>query len=283
MARLLKGKPVADAIVEAARARCDALRVRGIAPTLAIVRVGDDPGDLSYERTILKRAVDAGVQVRTFSLDADVSQDVLNLVIRQLGDDASIHGCLMFRPLPKHLDEAGACELIPPAKDVDGVTRASLASVLADSGEGFAPSTAEACLRILDHYEIPLSGKRATVLGRSLVVGKPLALLLTSRDATVTVCHSRTIGTASICRESDIVVCATGQARAFGSAYFRDGQAVLDVGIDFTDEGEMCGDVDISAIDALDCLITPVPGGIGSVTTAVTLDHVVTAAERTVE
>lgn len=280
MAELLRGKPVADAIIADARTRSDALRARGIAPTLAVVRVGSDPGDLSYERTLLKRAADAGVAVQTVSLDADVSQDVLGVVMRALSDDPAVHGCLMFRPLPAHLDDAAACEFIAPAKDVDGVTRASLASALAGEGEGFAPSTAEACLRVLDHYGVEIRGARAAVLGRSLVVGKPLALLLTARDATVTLCHSRTADAASICRGTDIVVCATGRVRAFGREFFRDGQTVLDVGINFTDEGEMCGDVDASALDGVACALTPVPGGIGSVTTAVTLDHVVAAAER---
>ena len=280
MAELLRGKPVADAIIADARTRSDALRARGIAPTLAVVRVGSDPGDLSYERTLLKRAADAGVAVQTVSLDADVSQDVLGVVMRALSDDPAVHGCLMFRPLPAHLDEAAACEFIAPAKDVDGVTRASLASALAGAGEGFAPSTAEACLRVLDHYGVEIRGARAAVLGRSLVVGKPLALLLTARDATVTLCHSRTADAASICRGTDIVVCAAGRARAFGREFFRDGQTVLDVGVNFTDDGDMCGDVDASSLDDVACAITPVPGGIGSVTTAVTLDHVVSAAER---
>lgn len=307
MAKLLKGKPVADSIVADARSRAEALRERSIVPTLAVVRVGDDPGDLSYERTILKRAETAGVAVRTVSLDADVSQAVLEVVVRQIGEDPEIHGCLLFRPLPAHLDETAVCELIPAAKDVDGVTRASLASVMAGeaasaapvsysssaapyaagtprracaTAAGFAPSTAEACVRLLDHYGIPLAGVRATVLGRSLVVGRPLALLLTARDATVTLCHSRTVDAASICRASDIVVCATGRARMFGRDCFRDGQTVLDVGVNFDDDGEMCGDVDAAALESLDCSLTPVPGGIGSVTTAVTLDHVVTAAEH---
>ena len=179
--------------------------------------------------------------------------------------------------MPAHLDETAVCELISAAKDVDGVTRASLACVMAGEAlspqaTGFAPSTAEACLRMLDHYGVPLSGARVTVLGRSLVVGRPLALLLTARDATV--------DAASICRASDIVVCATGRARMFGRDFFRDGQTVLDVGVNFDDDGGMCGDVDAAALEPLDCALTPVPGGIGSVTTAVTLDHVVAAAER---
>lgn len=285
MAKLLKGKPVADAIVADARERAEALRGRGVVPTLAVVRVGDDPGDLSYERTILKRAEAAGVAVRTVSLDADVSQAVLEVVVRQIGEDPEIHGCLLFRPLPAHLDETAVCELIPAAKDVDGVTRASLACVMAGEAlspqaTGFAPSTAEACVRMLDHYGVALSGARATVLGRSLVVGRPLALLLTARDATVTLCHSRTRDIAVVCREADIVVCATGRARMFGRDCFRDGQVVLDVGVNFDDDGGMCGDVDAAALEPLDCSLTPVPGGVGSVTTAVTLDHVVTAAER---
>lgn len=304
MAKLLRGKPVADAVVANARARADALMWRGVRPTLAVVRVGADPGDLSYERTLAKRAEAAGVGVQVQALPADASQEQLEAALAAVNADASVHGCLLFRPLPAGLDEAAACALIAPAKDVDGITRASLASVLAgdallpsasgpcggaagagdalapSSAAGFAPSTAEACVRLLDFYDVPLSGARVTVVGRSLVVGRPLALLLTARDATVTLCHSRTRDVPSACRAADVVVLATGRARAFDGSFFREGQTVLDVGVNFDETGAMCGDADVSSVEPVVAALTPVPGGIGSVTTAVTLEHVVAAAER---
>lgn len=306
MAKLLRGKPVADAVVANARTRADALMWRGVRPTLAVVRVGADPGDLSYERTLAKRAEAAGVGVQVRALPADASQEQLEAALAAVNADASVHGCLLFRPLPAGLDEVAACALIAPAKDVDGITRASLASVLAGdallpsssgpcgeaagagagdasapfSAAGFAPSTAEACVRLLDFYDVPLSGARVTVVGRSLVVGRPLALLLAARDATVTLCHSRTRDVPSACRAADIVVLATGRARAFDGSFFREGQTVLDVGVNFDETGAMCGDADASSVEPMVAAFTPVPGGIGSVTTAVTLEHVVAAAER---
>lgn len=280
MAKLLKGKPVADAILADVRGRADALRGRGVVPTLAVVRVGEEPGDLAYERTLLKKAAEAGVDTRTVSLDATVGQEVLEFVLRQVGEDPAIHGCLLFLPLPARLDGATACETVDPRKDVDGITRASLATVFCGEGVGFAPSTAEACIRVLDFYGIPLEGRRVTVVGRSLVVGRPLAQLLLARNATVTMCHSRTVDLAGECCRADIVISAMGRARALDADSFRPGQTVLDVGINFDDQGRMCGDVDAAAADSIVEALTPVPGGIGSVTCAVTLDHAVTAAER---
>lgn len=279
MAKLLKGKPVADAILADVRSRADALRARSVAPTLAVVRVGEEPGDLAYERTVLRKADSAGVQVRTVSLDATVGKEVLEFVLRQVGEDPAIHGCLLFRPLPAHLDEVAACEAVDPRKDVDGVTRASMATVFCGEGPGFAPSTAEACLRVLDFYGVPLSGRRVTVVGRSLVVGRPLSQLLLARDATVTLCHSRTADVAEECRRADVVISAMGRARALGATCFRTGQTVLDVGINFEADGTMRGDVDVSSAEPIVEALAPVPGGIGVVTSAVTLDHTVTAAE----
>ena len=280
MRKLLRGKPVAEAIAAAARKRADTLREEGVVPALAVVRVGDNPGDLAYERTILKHAEAAGVEVRTVSLDADASQDVLSVVICQINEDPSVHGCLLMRPLPAHIDEAAVCELLDPRKDIDGITRASLASVFAGSGDGFAPSTAEACIRMLDFYNVPLDGRRAAVVGRSLVVGKPLSMLLLARNATVTMCHSHTGNLDAITRGADVVVCAVGKARAFDQRFFSADQTVLDVGINFDESGAMCGDVHADSVESVVAALSPVPGGIGSVTTAVTLDHVVTAAER---
>ena len=286
MPKLLLGKPVIDAIATELSPRVAALAERGVVPTLAIVRVGERPDDMSYERTALKRAESLGIAARRVTLPADASQAQLMNAIAQVNDDESIHGCLMFRPLPSHLDEQAACDALDSRKDVDGAGLGSLARVFSGRGNGFAPCTAAACLEVLDHYDIEVAGKRAAVVGRSLVIGRPVAMLLMERHATVTLCHSRTDDVAAAMRDADIVVLATGRARAYGAKCFRPGQTVLDVGINFDAAGVMCGDADFdAACDALgdEGSITPVPRGIGGVTTSVLMKHVVEAAEGVVE
>lgn len=280
MADLLLGKPVADAMAADITARAKALAASGKQPTLAIVRVGERPDDLTYERSAMKRADACGIAVKQFVLPADVSTDDVLAAVAAVNSDDSIHGCLLFRPLPEGIDEQTVCNALDPAKDIDGITRGSLATLLAGTGEGFAPCTAAACVDILDHYGIDPQGKKAVVLGRSLVIGKPVALMLLARNATVTVCHSRTQDLASAVRDADIVVCATGRARAYGADLFAPGQTVLDVGINFDDEGNLCGDADFDAVESVVSAITPVPRGVGSVTTVAMLRNVVIAAER---
>ncbi len=280
MADLLLGKPVADAMAADIVARAKALTASGKQPTLAIVRVGERPDDLTYERSAMKRADACGIAVKQFVLPADASTDDVLAAVATVNSDDSIHGCLLFRPLPEGIDEQTVCNALDPAKDIDGITRGSLATLLAGAGEGFAPCTAAACIDILDHYGINPQGKKAVVLGRSLVIGKPVALMLLARNATVTVCHSRTQDLASAVRNADIVVCATGRARAYGADLFAPGQTVLDVGINFDDEGNLCGDADFDAVESVVSAITPVPRGVGSVTTVAMLRNVVIAAER---
>lgn len=282
MAKLLTGKEVSSAIWENLMPRIDRLRAAGRTPTLAIVRVGERPDDLSYERTACKRAEALGIAVRRFVLPAEASQAELEAVIDAVNGDEAIHGCLMFRPLPRAMDERALCDRLAPAKDIDGIGSASLAGVFADTGEGFPPATAQACLEMLDFYGIPVAGKRVVVLGRSLVVGRPVAMMLLARHATVTLAHSRTADVAAHTREADIVVCATGRAQAFGPEFFAPGQTVLDVGINFDAAGNLCGDVDFGAVEPVlgpEGAITPVPRGLGGVTTTVTMAHVVRAAE----
>lgn len=280
MADLLLGKPVADAMAADIIARAKALTASGKQPTLAIVRVGERPDDLTYERSAMKRADACGIAVKQFVLPAGASTDDVLATVAAVNSDDSIHGCLLFRPLPEGIDEQAVCNALDPAKDIDGITRGSLATLLAGTGEGFAPCTAAACIDILDHYGINPQGKKAVVLGRSLVIGKPVALMLLARNATVTVCHSRTQDLASAVRDADIVVCATGRARAYGADLFAPGQTVLDVGINFDDEGNLCGDADFDAVESVVSAITPVPRGVGSVTTVAMLRNVVIAAER---
>ena len=283
MAELWKGAPVAAALTERLIPRARALMEKGVTPTLAIVRVGERPEDLSYERGALKRCEKVGIAVRQFLLTAASSQADLMEVIEEVNRDDSIHGCLLFRPLPKHMDEAAACAALSPAKDVDGITAGSLAGVFSGSGEGYPPCTAQACLEILDHYGYALKGKRAVVVGRSLVIGKPVSMLLLGRHATVTICHTRTVDLAAECRRAEVLVAAAGKAGAVSAQCLAPGQVVLDVGINVDEDGSLVGDVDFAAAEATVDAITPVPGGVGAVTTSVLASHVIEAAEKAIQ
>lgn len=281
MAQLLTGKEVVAAMAEDLKARIERLAQQGIEPTLAIVRVGERPDDLSYERTAMKRAASLGVTVKQCVLDSLAPEEALRSALQSVNYDAKAHGCLLFRPLPSYMNEKELCDSLVAAKDVDGISLESLASVFTDGHDGFPPCTAEACVRMLDHYEVPIVGKHVVVIGRSLVIGKPVAMMLLRRNASVTICHSRTENLEAITKGADIVICATGRARAFGARYFSPGQTVLDVGINFDAHGNLCGDVDFDEVEPIVAAITPVPGGIGSVTTSTTMEHVVRAAEQT--
>lgn len=281
MAELLKGKPVADALLERCRAQTEKLKEKGITPTLAIVRCGEDPSDLSYEKGAMKRCESAGVAVKNIVMPADVDPETFYTNIKNANEDPSIHGILMFRPVPKQLGKERARLAIAPEKDVDGCTNGSLAGVFTNTLSGFAPCTAQAVIEIFDYYGIDLKGKNVTLIGRSLVVGKPLAMLLMNRNATITVCHTRTIDVPSITRKADIVVCAAGVMEMADASYFSEGQIVADVGINWNEEkGKLCGDVLFEEAEPVVDKITPVPGGVGSVTTAVLVSHVVEAALR---
>ena len=280
MAEHWKGAPVAQALTERLAARADQLKVQGIVPTLAIVRVGERPEDLSYERGALKRCEKVGIRVRQFALPKESSHGDLLAVIRQINGDREIHGCLLFRPLPPQMDEEAICAALDPAKDVDGITAGSLASVFAGSGAGYPPCTAQACMEILNYYGCDLTGKRAVVVGRSLVVGKPLAMLLLGQNATVTLCHTRTADLAAECRRAEVLIAAAGRANMIGRDHLSPGQLVLDVGINVDEEGNLEGDVDFPAADAIVGAVTPVPGGVGAVTTSVLAAHVLQAAEQ---
>ncbi|HJB81409.1 bifunctional 5,10-methylenetetrahydrofolate dehydrogenase/5,10-methenyltetrahydrofolate cyclohydrolase [uncultured Flavonifractor sp.] len=280
MAEHWKGAPVAQALTERLAARADQLKVQGIVPTLAIVRVGERPEDLSYERGALKRCEKVGIRVRQFALPKESSHGDLLEVIRQINADREIHGCLLFRPLPPQMDEEAICAALDPAKDVDGITDGSLASVFAGSGAGYPPCTAQACMEILNYYGCDLTGKRAVVVGRSLVVGKPLAMLLLGQNATVTLCHTRTADLAAECRRAEVLIAAAGRASMIGRDHLSPGQLVLDVGINVDEEGNLVGDVDFAAADAIVGAVTPVPGGVGAVTTSVLAAHVLQAAEQ---
>ena len=283
MAELWKGAPAAAALTEALIPRAQALRERGIVPTLAIVRVGERPEDLSYERGAMKRCEKVGIAVRQFLLTETSSQADLMEVIEEVNRDDSIHGCLLFRPLPKHMDEQAACAALAPEKDVDGITPGSLAAVFAGSGAGYPPCTAQACLELLDHYGYELKGKRAVVVGRSLVIGKPVSMLLLGRHATVTICHTRTADLPAECRRAEVLIAAAGKAGVIGADCLSPGQVVIDVGLNADENGNLVGDVDFAAAEPVAGAITPVPGGVGAVTTSVLARHVIEAAEKAAE
>lgn len=280
MAQLWKGAPVAAALTEQLTRRAEALSVKGTTPTLAIVRVGARSEDISYERGALKRCEKVGIAVRQFQLPEDAAQEELLAVIQQVNADKAIHGCLLFRPLPKHIDEGAVCAALSPAKDVDGITAGSLAAVFSGNGSGYPPCTAQACLEILDYYGYELKGKRAVVVGRSLVIGKPVSMLLLGRHATVTICHTRTADLAGECRRADVLVAAAGKAGAISAQCLAPGQVVLDVGINVDKAGNLVGDVDFPSAETAVEAITPVPGGVGAVTTSVLARHVIEAAEK---
>lgn len=281
MAEILKGAPVAAAITEELIRRADALKAKGVEPCLAILRVGERADDLAYERGALKRCEKVGVRAVSIVLDADCTQDALLDAIARINADDAIHGCLMFRPLPKHLNEQAACEALLPCKDVDSMTAASLRTVFTGRGEGFAPCTAQSCIELLDHYGYDPAGKRVVVIGRSLVIGKPVSMMLQTRNATVTMCHTKTVNMPEICREAEILVVAAGKAGVVDETFTNPGQVVIDVGINAAPDGGICGDVQFAAVEPRVKAISPVPSGVGSVTTAVLCKHVIEAAERT--
>jgi len=281
MAELLKGADVVNALNEKMMAEIEVLKGRGVSPTLAILRVGERSDDISYEKGATKRCETVGVAVKSIVLPADVEQDELMKNVGALNEDSSVHGVLIFRPLPKHLDENAVCAALKPEKDIDGITEGSLAGVFTGSGKGYAPCTAQACMEILDYFKIDCKGKRAVVIGRSLVVGKPAAIMLMSRHATVTVCHTRTVDMPSVARNAEILIVAAGQMEGLTKEFFSPGQIVIDVGINWNDEkGKLCGDVKFDDAEPIVAAITPVPGGVGTVTTSVLVSHVVEAAKK---
>ena len=276
---LLKGKPVADAITEKLRLEVEKLSKKGIVPTLAILRVGKREDDLSYERGAMKRCAQVGIEVKQVVLDGDIDNEQFLKKLEELNQDDGVDGILMFRPLPKQLDEEAATRLLAVEKDIDGNTQGSLAGIYANTGEGFAPCTAEAVMAILNYYGIEMAGKKAVVIGRSLVIGRPVAMLLMHKQATVTICHSRSKKIDKISRKADILVAAAGQMQSIDRNYIKEGQIVIDVGIHWDEEAQkLCGDVVTNDVEEIVAAVTPVPGGVGAVTTSILAKHVLEAA-----
>lgn len=281
MSVLLKGTPAAAALDEQTAERVEKLKAKGIIPCLAILRVGEDEGAISYERSAKKRCERVGIKVKEAVLPADVTQEAIIDTVEALNRDKSVHGVLILRPLPKAIDEMAVCAALDVKKDVDGVSQASMAKVYSGAGAGFIPCTARSVMEILKYYNIDVSGKRAAVLGRSLVIGRPVAMLLMQADATVTLCHTKTGSIAETVREADIVVIAVGKAESIGKECFRPGQVVIDVGTNWSESRQMLvGDVRFDEAETFVSAISPVPGGVGSMTTAVLASHVIKAIEN---
>lgn len=280
MATILKGTEVAAVLNERSKEQILRLNLQEIYPTLGIIRVGERPDDIYYEKSVMKSAAALGLKVKQYLFSEKVTQEELIHAIREINSDSGIHGVLMFRPLPRHLDEYAVCQALSPEKDVDGITDSSMAGVFAGRKQGFAPCTPQACMEILAYYGIDCNGKKATVIGRSLVVGKPAAMLLLGKNATVTVCHTKTLDLPLVCREADILIAAAGKPGVITKDYLSPSQIVIDVGINVNSEGKLCGDVAFEEAEPIVAAITPVPGGVGSVTTAVLIGHVAEAATR---
>ncbi len=253
----LGGKEVADKIVEEIKVKVEELKGKGVSPKLAILRVGAREDDLAYERGVLKRFESAGVEVEVTAV-----------------------GILVFRPLPKGLSDEHMRRTIDPGKDSDFMDIRNMENVLAGVPDAAAPCTAEAVMALIKHYQIETKGKKVTVVGRSLVIGKPAALLLTTANATVTVCHTKTVNIEEECRNADIIVACCGVAKMITEKFVKPGQIVIDVGMNVDEEGKLCGDVDYEKVSEIADAVTPVPGGVGSITTAILLKHVVDNAGR---
>ncbi|CEP49619.1 bifunctional 5,10-methylenetetrahydrofolate dehydrogenase/5,10-methenyltetrahydrofolate cyclohydrolase [Paraclostridium sordellii] len=277
--QIIKGKPVADKISEGLIKEVNNLVTEGINPKLAIVRVGARADDLAYERGALKRCKTIGIETEVVELDENINQEEYIKVLHKLNEDKKINGILTFRPLPKHLNEDEIKYHIDPKKDVDCFNPINTAKIVENDESGYPPCTPTAVVEILKHYDIELSGANITVIGRSMVVGKPVSMLLLNENATVTICHSKSKNLSEISSKSDVVVAAVGKAKMINHDYIKDGAVVIDVGINVDDEGNLCGDVDTDDIMDKARMLTPVPGGVGSVTTSILASHVVKACK----
>lgn len=277
---LLKGAPVSAAIREWAAEEIKQLQ--GSVPKLAIIRVGEKPDDMSYERSAVKKMEAFGLRVQIFVFPKDISDEEFKEAFQKINKDPAVTGILLLRPLPRQIKEKEIEAMIDPKKDLDGISPVNIAKVFSGDPSGFAPCTAEAVIEILKANNISIEGKRAAVIGRSMVIGKPLSMLLLKENATVTICHTRTKELPEICRQAEILVAAAGKAGMVEESWVSDGAVVIDVGINVDENGKLCGDVDQASMESRNLLLTPVPGGVGAVTTAVLAKHLIQAARSNV-
>jgi methylenetetrahydrofolate dehydrogenase (NADP+)/methenyltetrahydrofolate cyclohydrolase len=280
MTEVLKGNAVAQQIKDQMRKDIEELAKVDKEPTLAIVRLGDNPGDISYEKSIIKNCNNIGIKSKVFEKDVNIKTEELVELIKELNEDKSISGILVFRPLPKHIDEEVIRNTISPLKDVDCMHPLNLEKIFEGNMDGFAPCTPKAAMEILKFYDIPLEGKNVVVVNRSMVVGKPLTMMLLEKNATVTICHSRTKNLNEITKKADVVVVALGRAKFFDESYFTEDSIIIDVGVSLDQDGKLSGDADYDKVSPKVSKITPVPGGVGSVTTSILLSQVVLACKN---
>ena len=281
MGEIIKGKPVGDALSEVLKGECEALVKDGIQPKLAILRVGAKPNDLSYEKGDLKKCDTIGIKAEVTELPEGTTQEQYIEALEKLNKDSSVHGILTFRPLPKGIDEEVIKNVIAPEKDVDCFSPMNTAKLMEGDKTGFPPCTPTAVVEILKHYNVPLKGAKVVVLGRSMVVGKPVSMLLLGENATVTICHSKTQDLQKVCADADVLVAGVGRARMVTADYVKEGAVVIDVGINAKPEGGgICGDVDTDDVVGKASMVTPVPAGVGSVTTSILAKHVIKACKQ---
>lgn len=277
-AKILTGKEVAAAINDRTFNLIAEAKGEGVTPTIAFLRVGEKADDLAYQNSAIRRCEKMGIAYKLFHLPQEAPQKALMKMIEEINQDPEIHGVLMLRPLRGHFDEKAACAAIRPDKDIDGITNGSLVGTFIGEAIGYPPCTAQAVLEILKYYKIPVKGRRVVVVGRSLVIGRPVSLMLLRENATVTICHSHTRELADICRQADVLVVTTGHMDVVDDTCFHAGQTVIDVGIHVEPDGTIRGDLDWEEAKDKVAAITPVPGGVGTVTTAVLMSHVAEAA-----
>lgn len=281
MGEIIKGKPVGDALSEVLKGECEALVKDGIQPKLAILRVGAKPNDLSYEKGALKKCDTIGIKAEVTELPEGTTQEQYIEALEKLNKDSSVNGILTFRPLPKGIDEEVIKNVIAPEKDVDCFSPMNTAKLMEGDKTGFPPCTPTAVVEILKHYNVPLKGAKVVVLGRSMVVGKPVSMLLLGENATVTICHSKTQDLQKVCADADVLVAGVGRARMVTADYVKEGAVVIDVGINAKPEGGgICGDVDTDDVVGKASMVTPVPAGVGSVTTSILAKHVIKACKQ---
>ncbi len=258
----------------------DELHTLSITPTLAVIRVGSRPDDLAYERGIIKRFDSLGLNVKVHELDENISQNDFDSEFMNINNDSNVHGILLFRPLPVGLSDEFAVRNINPIKDIDCMSDSNIAGVFAGKSECFAPCTASAVMEMLSYYDISLHGLNVAVIGRSMVIGRPVAMMMMKQNATVTICHTKTKNIEEICRHSDVIVAAAGKALMLTRNYVNENSIIVDVGINVDANGKLCGDVDFENVSPFVKAISPVPGGVGAVTTSVLAEHVVRAAKN---
>ncbi len=272
----LRGKKVSDGIKEYVSKELETL---SFVPKLAIVRVGENPDDMSYERGATKKLKSFGLDVASYVFSQDISDEDFKKAFKDINEDDEVTGILLLRPLPRTINEKDIENMIDPKKDLDGISPINIAKVFAGDTTGFSPCTAEAVIEVLKAYDIELTGKRVTVIGRSMVVGKPVSMLLLKENATVTMTHTRTVDLKKTCSDAEIVIAAAGRAKMLNSDYCGQDAVMIDVGINVDENGKLCGDVDYATLDGKASAATPVPGGVGTITTAVLAKHLIQAAK----